>query len=310
MANDTSPTHTPPAASSVSLSSAGSSVGPGDRLSFTLFLALAVHGLLIFGVVFSYSGEPAEPPSIEITLATHKTREAPDRADFKAQFNQQASGTLDEKRELTTQREADFADNKIREVTPIPQQQAMRASEEKQLETLHTDAESRLQVAKLDDPQELTAREEREGQDTPVPARSTEIASLMAKLDRQKQAYANRPRIQRLTSVSTMAAPEAAYLHRWQQRIETVGNDNFPQQALARNIFGQLRVSVTINTNGTIDDVELLGTSGHKILDSAALQIVHLAAPFEPFPGEISRDWDQLKIIRTWRFEITGLTTR
>jgi len=284
-------------------------VSSGDRLSFTVFVALAIHGLLIFGVAFGYSGKPAVPPTIEVTLATHKSLEAPEQADFKAQFNQQASGTLDEKRELTTNTPAEFADTRIRDVNPVPQEQQVKASEANPLEQVQTQSESRLQVAKLEDPQELENKQAKDGADKPIPIVSTEIASLKAKLARQKQAYASRPRIQRLTSVSTMAAADAAYLEHWREKVEAVGNQNFPQQALSQKIFGQLRMETTINANGTIESVSLTQSSGHRILDQAALKIVHLAAPFDPFPPEIAKDVDQLVIIRTWRFEITGLST-
>jgi len=66
---------------------------------------------------------------------------------------------------------------------------------------------------------------------------------------------------------------------------------------------------VAINPNGTIHSVEILESSGHRILDQAAVQIVHLAAPFQSFPPEIRREYDRLEIIRTWQFEISGLST-
>ncbi|MGH1471914.1 MAG: energy transducer TonB [Cellvibrionaceae bacterium] len=285
------------------------SVDSSDRLSFTLFVALAVHGLLILGITFSIKTQPSVPPTFEVTLATHKSEKAPDKADYQAQFNQEASGTEDQAKELTTEKFAPFADTKIRNVNPPPESVASKVSEAQELQQIKTTANSNLVIAKVTEPDETEKKLEQEGKDIQVPLLSAEIASLKAKLDRQKQAYAKKPRIRRLTSVATTASSDAEYLNSWRQTVELVGNQNFPKQALTQRIFGQLRLAAIIKANGTIERVELLQSSGHSILDDAALQIVHMAAPFPPFPPEIAKDVDQLEIIRTWRFEITGLTT-
>lgn len=286
-----------------------SAVSSGDRLSFTVFIALALHGLLILGLGFSVMMEPNTPPTFEVTLATHQSQEAPDQADFQAQFNQQASGTEEEAREITTRNPAPFADTRVNKVTPPPETMVREASQANELNRLHTEEDSALQVSERKNPEEIETRELQEGRDRDVPLVNAEVASLRAKLDRLQQEYSKRPRVTRLTSVATVGSEEAEYLNNWRQTIEKVGNENFPQQALQQGIFGQLRLATTIKSNGAIVRVELLQSSGHSILDNAALQIVHAAAPFKPFPLEISKNWDQLEIIRTWRFEISGLST-
>jgi len=55
--------------------------------------------------------------------------------------------------------------------------------------------------------------------------------------------------------------------------------------------------------------VEILNSSGSKVLDDAAIRIVRLSAPFAPFPPEMREDVDQLEIIRTWSFERRGLSS-
>ncbi len=284
-------------------------VDTGDRLSFTVFVALAVHGLFVLGVGFSYDPNPKTAPTFEVTLATHKSLKAPENADFQAQFNQEASGTEEKAQEITTDREAAFSDTRAREVTPMPEQQATQQSDAQQQNKITTENSSSIQITKVLSADDRAAQEEQQGLERNVPLINPEIASLRAKLARQQQAYAAKPRIRRLTSVGTIAAADAAYLNAWRSKIENVGNDNFPQQALNEGIFGQLRLATIIKANGAIVDVELLQSSGHSVLDNAAMQIVHLAAPYAPFPPEISKDTDQLEIIRTWRFDITGLST-
>ena len=281
----------------------------GDRLSFTVFIALALHGLLVLGVGFNYQPKPDIAPTFEVTLATHKSIKAPDQADYQAQFNQEASGTENTAQELTAEREATFADIRAREVMPLPEVKTRAQSLAQQQHKITTASSSALQIAKLKDAKEQVAQIQQQGQERDIPLINPEIASLRAKLARQQQAYAKKPRIRRLTSVATTAAVDAEYLNAWRTKVEEVGNENFPKQALADGIFGQLRLATIIKTNGTIVGVELLQSSGHGILDNAAMQIVHLAAPYAPFPPEISKEVDQLEIIRTWRFDITGLST-
>ena len=91
-------------------------VTAGDRLGFTLFLALAVHGVLLFGVGFAPEEPRAAPNSLDVTLATHRADDAPEEADFIAQANQVGSGTEEDKSELTTTEEAPFSDPDSRQV--------------------------------------------------------------------------------------------------------------------------------------------------------------------------------------------------
>jgi len=109
--------------------------------------------------------------------------------------------------------------------------------------------------------------------------------------------------------VSTKASFDAKYLNDWSVKIEQVGNKNYPREALSRHITGNLRLSVMINPDGTIYEIKVLQSSGQRILDDAARQIVRLSAPFTSFPPEIRKHADRLQIIRTWRFEITGSNT-
>ncbi len=283
------------------------SVDPGDRLSFTLFMALALHALVLFGVTFS-SPEPGNlAPTLEITLATHSSPQAPEEADFLAQQNQLASGTEDDARQLTTDQVADFADNRVQEVNPVPQPQSATRQEHRDEQVVTTTAESHLVLFTPEEPQP------EEEQSDGVPMEETQlmadIRSLQARLDQQRQEYARRPRIHRLTSVATQASEDARYLHEWSTRVEQVGNNNYPQEALRRQITGHLRLLVSLNPNGTIHRVEILQSSGQSVLDEAAVQIVRLAAPFAPFPPEIRQNYDRLEIIRTWNFEISGFTT-
>lgn len=279
----------------------------GERFVFALFLACAVHAVVIFGVAFAAPEARQAPPTLEVTLAQHHTSQAPEDADYLAQHNQQASGTADTPRELSSNRRAEIADTTIQEVNPLPQQQAARPAEQRR-QLVTTVGDSTQQAPEL--PAEDKRSDEKRG-DAPsdLPQVNPEIASLQARLDKIRQTIAQRPRVRRLTSVATRASADAAYLHGWRQKVESVGNDNFPEEALQRQITGSLRMMVRLLPTGAVEEVVILESSGERILDDAAQQIVRLAAPFEPFPAEIRKEADRLEIIRTWRFEMTGLST-
>ncbi|SMF61069.1 protein TonB [Alteromonadaceae bacterium Bs31] len=280
----------------------------GDRLSFTFFLAAAIHAMIIFGIGFSVNAGQKIAPTLNITLATHKDKIKPEKADFLAQHDQLASGTGDEIKEITTRKQADIADTKYRDVNPIAEKKATSESKSKaQLLAINKAQEKR--ILKQTEPDKSVTREEQQGKNIDAPVVNPEFASLRAKLDRIKWEEANKPRLRRLVSVSAKSSADAAYLNAWTQKIEVIGNKNFPEEALSNEIFGNLRLAVLINHLGVVENIEITQSSGHKILDDAALQIVRLAAPFDRFPPEIQKNTDQLEIIRTWRFEITGLKT-
>lgn len=285
-------------------------IDSGDRLSFTIFLAAAVHAIIIFGVTFTIDSGNKIAPTLNITLATHDAKSPPDKADFLAQHNQQASGTAADVRELTVKDRAELADTRIRDISPSPQQ---KSSEEKKLDKKQILVSERASKNKIHNETQTEKSnelsEKREGKEFDAPLINPEFASLQAKLDKLKQDLAKQPRIRRLTSVSTKASYDAEYLNAWAQKVEQVGNQNFPETALKNEIFGSLRLSVLLHPNGTVEDIEILQSSGHGILDEAAVHIVRLASPFRSFPKEIRKKADKLEIIRTWRFEITGLKT-
>ncbi len=93
-----------------------------------------------------------------------------------------------------------------------------------------------------------------------------------------------------------------AYLEAWRIKIERIGNMNYPADAQRRRIHGSLVLDVALNPDGGIRDIQLVRTSGHKLLDEAAKNIVQLSAPFATFPADIRKEADVLHITRTWQF--------
>ena len=278
-------------------------VSSGERLSFTGFVAVVVHAILILGISFSLYNRNNIPPTIEVTLSQYTEKEAPTEADYLAQHNQSASGTQEKKKELTTDKRADFADTVIRDVNPEPPRKQEKQEKKKPDTLVKTSSKEAPPVPenRQPDPEKKTVNEPGE-EDIPL-EENNEIASLKAKLSQQRQQYAKRPRIKTLTSVATRSSADAAYLNLWQEKIELVGNLNYPEEARRKKIYGQLRLLVSLLPDGTVYQIEILESSGKKVLDEAAIRTVRLSAPFAAFPPELRRTVDRLEIIRTWKFE-------
>lgn len=271
-------------------------VNDSDRFGFSLFLAIAVHALIIFGLGFKLHQQRQAAPTLDVTLAQHSIEKAPDEIDFLAQHNQQGSGDQSETKELTTDRQPEISDAQLRKVG-VQQQPPLQQAIEGDTPTLSTISESRLNTTNNPAPSET-----QRGIATPLPpATSFEVASLRAKLDQKQQEYSKLPRVLRITSASTKSAEHAAYLRYWIDRIEKVGNSNYPEEARRKSVYGDLRLAVTLLPDGTVDSVEILLSSGQRVLDQAAIRTVRLASPFAPFSAKM-KQWDKLEIIRTWRF--------
>ncbi len=272
-----------------------------ERFGFTIFLSACLHVMLIVGVGFSYLEETNSAPAIEITLAQYRSDEAPDDADYIAQQNQSGSGVLETAATPTTPFESEFHAEVIQEVTPTLQAPAPnQQTNPTDLAMLTaTDAERNLEQQLEEDAPEtdIPISEQTTPQDL-----SLAIASLQAQLDMQQQAYAKRPRKYTISSASTQKRQDALYLDSWRKRIEAVGNLNYPEQARDKQIFGSLRMLVALRPNGSVQEIRILQSSGQRVLDDAAIDIVRLASPFDPFPPEMRKDVDILEIIRTWRF--------
>ncbi|MGB1761817.1 energy transducer TonB [Alloalcanivorax xenomutans] len=279
---------------------ASAQVTAADRLGFTLFMALAVHGLVLFGVGFAPEQPRAAPRTLDVTLATHSSDQAPDEADFIAQANQEGAGDEEEKQELTTTEQAPFTDARPRPVQLEPDSAPPPRPVSRQKVIVTHSFSPRAEPPRQEQKQEPSEPQRR---DDSLDQLSREIASLQARLDQQKQAYAKRPRVRRLTSVSTKAHYEALYIDAFRRKVEITGTRHFPARALTSNTFGGVRLMVALGKSGEIRDIRVLQSSGHAFLDEAAVQSVRLSAPFEPFSAEMRENMDVLEIIRTWQFD-------
>lgn len=106
----------------------------------------------------------------------------------------------------------------------------------------------------------------------------------------------------KVISSATFSHEDAEYLYRWQQYVEAVASEFYPKDAIQQNITGKLLLLVVLNPDGSLHEATIRQSSGHPILDNAALAIVQKAQPFEAIPKEMLKNHDLIEIIRTWDF--------
>jgi protein TonB len=95
----------------------------------------------------------------------------------------------------------------------------------------------------------------------------------------------------------------ARYVEDWQLKVERIGTFNFPEEARQQQVYGGPVLTVQINPDGSLHGApRIVRSSGHTLLDAAAVRIVRQAAPFPPFPPSLASRYRILEITRKWSF--------
>jgi protein TonB len=281
-------------------------VTASDRLGLTLFFTALLHALLILGVSFSPPQRKPLLPSLDVLLVQRPSAQAPDQAEFLAQANQQGSGTQLESRPAagTPLKQA----TRLPTPPPTPAQQPQPAAGTRQARV----SSSRAKRAAPKPSEEAPAPGRRLEISEEVVQRAALNSELSSDITSLLDAYHKRPRILDISASSARAASHAAYMRAWVDKVERIGNLNYPDEARRRRLAGQLVLAVSLRPDGSVKDIDLLRSSGQQALDDAALRIVRLSAPFSAFPPEMRREGvDILRITRTWEFQSSArLTSR
>lgn len=281
-----------------------------DRLGLALFVSILVHMVMILGV--SFNAPRIRMPgaeSLEITLVQTRSDKAPRSPQYLAQANQDGGGTSESRdvaRSPLPAMEMSDQNDRMPLAQPAPQK---RVTSLHDLIALFT-AEDASRRVPTSPPQPEKKDEHRlpERMGLPNPQRQTERARLNAEINRDFQEYQKMPRHKYLNA-RTQEYKYAAYMDAWRAKVERVGNLNYPEQARRQDIAGSLVLDVAINPDGSLYGTQVLRSSGHAVLDNAAVRIVELAAPYAPLPADIRAETDILHITRTWKFRESGVTS-
>jgi len=278
-----------------------SAAGSGDRLSVTLLFSLIAHAVIVLGLTFEYEKAAPHLPSLDVILVQSANAQKADKADFLAQANNAGGGNSDKAVRPTAAVSSQLpkptdgiAPIPVETGTPNPQTPKDREllTRKKADFSLHTESERPEQPDSAQpNPRALTDKK-------------LEMARLANELQRESQIYAKRPK-KKFISANTKEAAYAAYQAGWVARIERVGNLNYPDEARRKQLQDSqtlsLLVTVGLRRDGSLRSVDVIQSSGYKLIDEAAVRIVHLAAPFPALPADAP--YDEFYITRTWEFQ-------
>ena len=262
------------------------SAAAGERMAWAIFIALAAHGLLILGLGFVPDNAlgPQEVPTLEVTLLDSPSLDevAPEDARYLAQASQEGAGNVEE------QIRPEFFERPPAPETAEdaePGQDTERMPPKPETEAMERVASwtGPLKAAIAPLPTEPEAR----------PAESPPDGGL-------NRVTATNPR-EHFISVDARESVFAEYLAGWKARMERLGTLNFPAAAAGER-RGDPVLEIAVGADGKLAQVRVTRSSGHSGLDQAAIDLVRLASPYDPFPSAVAAQFDVLRFSYEWRF--------
>lgn len=269
---------------------------PQRHLTLALGVSLFLHAVLLsIHFRLPQALDRAREQALDVILVNSRHAAKPDNAQAKAQANLDAGGNTEKP---------------VRARTPLPPTRESRPGNdiiaaqqrivqlERQQREMMTRPDGKRNVSTATEQLPRTPEIEVSGRDLATSARA--MVRMEAEIARSVEEYNQRPK-RKYLGARVEEYRFAQYVEDWRQKVERIGNLNYPQAAKGR-LYGSLVLTVAIRNDGSLERVELNRGSGHRLLDEAAQRIVRLAAPYASFPEAIRRDTDIIEITRTWSF--------
>jgi len=274
-------------------------------LAWGIGISVFLHVTAVAGLSFTYpeAAKAIREKALDIILVNAKSARKPTDAQALAQTNLDGGGTTDENRRVKTP------------LPPTKQQTSGDDLQQMQRRVQELEAAQQTMLTQAQSPR--TVNNSKTANEQPTPASPVsgldllESARAMARLEgeiaRQTEEYNKRPR-KKFVGARAEEYALAAYLEAWRQKVERIGTLNYPEAARGK-LYGSVLVSVELNVvDGSIVSSEISRSSGHKVLDQAALRILNMAAPFGPIPREAMGPNTILSFARVWSFTKGGMT--
>lgn len=270
-----------------------------DRLGVTLVLAAVFHLIIVLGVTFSppRPSPTEEGRTLEVLIVSDAMPEASrnDAPAYEANRTQQGSGNAPD----------DARTRRARSGQPgnAPGRDGPRGAGTDELRQAERDP----LLARPSSARPMASQQERI-----QPAGGESGGRTVLLLGQDDQASTLRGETRELVvGPSTREARAALYLDGWRRKVERIGTVNFPAEARRGRNSGSPLVEVVITAGGELASATVKRSSGHAELDRAAVQILGMAAPFEPFPPELATRYDSLRFAYEWQFvggQLSGST--
>jgi len=270
-----------------------------DRLLTTVFLTALFHLIVVLGVTFQAAAPPdvGRVPSLDIMLVSEELPESRtnDEAQYLSQRTQQGAGNMDKPGISRTPAPGDTAAGVTGESTGTTTLHMLTGRPGGETALLAADAERGELVYMADAIETGTAIRSREsmvGAATPLPSARNDL-DLRLKGPRSREL---------LVTPSTRASTVAVYLDSWRRKVERIGTLHFPNEARRRHMSGSPVLEVVLRSDGGLAEVWIRRSSGHAELDQAAIGVLKMASPFDPFPASLAAGHDTLRFAYEWQF--------
>ena len=284
-------------------------ISANDRLSFTVFLAIIFHGIIILGITFSQNLlKDKIPPTLDVIIVNNAkpNDKVIEQADFIANADQSGGGDTDRNAHIRSPFTA-FEQSKSFGIAPVPIKSATKVSKTLQFQDIISTVSKSSHNIALN--KEKEQEKDNQSKENTTFEHDLEMAQLMNEISDSLDKHAKRPR-KSFINTRTKSAVSAQYMHNWIKKIERIGNLNYPEKARNKNLTGNLVLVVAINKDGSIFNLNIRQSSGSSILDIAAKNIVRMAAPFAKFGEDLAKNVDILYITRTWQFKSNQLSSK
>jgi protein TonB len=271
-----------------------------DRLPAMLFLAALIHGILIIGITFNpeLASQFANAISLEVTIVADADQQIdrPDEAAYLAQASQEGGGnTTEQVRPAAPLQSSMPVDNDGKEDGSALLDAQVHEQSADELLATQDSADRRIEIDPRSDPQPeaSTAIAMEAGSEVTLPLPQEDQATMLIRDDEPRQL---------IISADTRESVIAAYLDNWKRRIEAVGEAYLPQLGELDGISGSPTLMVAIDASGDLSEAVIRKSSGSTVLDLAALDILNRASPFDPFPPEVTDEYDVVRFEYKWLF--------
>jgi protein TonB len=272
-----------------------------DRMLTTCFLAALLHGIVILGVTFSSPGGKGDgdgTPALEVVLVNDQAPSVPKNpnAQYLSERTQKGTGnTLKHERTLIPKSSLMSVERPgIPSGDGLAALQAGTEAGNEELVATHMPSQKILYFASptaASEPSQLPLLLEKRPDLAMTP--NSDGVELRMRGEAMQQLW---------IAADTRESDVAVYLDSWRRKIERVGTMNFPDVVRRQKLSGTPVIEVTIGSDGKLLQTVIRRSSGHAEIDEAAMRILKLAAPFDPFPGELTAKHDEIRIAYEWQF--------
>lgn len=288
------------------------------HLSLALLLSALLHGVVVLSVSqINITPSPVKHPPAEMEVILIPQEQIPLKSHAPIQTNatdgNKREKTLPPSPKINTHPHLSSSTAHAKPATQILSTAAAAPATEKRVSapknkapTPKPRAQSQQQISPLTghprrNAKSISSEAIKVASPKPLPSAQELIAALNQQLAWETQHDTHQPRKRYINSNTTKYAA-TAYLDAWRKKIERIGKMSYPEKAKRQALSGSLVLAVDLNADGTVANVIVRQSSGYKILDKAAIQIVRLAAPFAKVPETLLQGYDLLSITRTWQF--------